>query len=215
MKTQTTQVIEVPAINPQYCTVKIVGDSDLVLNKIDNATKRFLETERDGNKPKKIEKVNKWEKICTSIHWLYGDPDLAPEDYTEDTMKQLLKENVPCISAFGFKKQLNKAVVRYGVATYSTGFDANVKTTAPNGLIPVKFTEHFIDEDIRQPKKGAPVLSRTNRFSGWSADVGIAFLEGIISLESVLNVFNLMGYNIGIGSGVTSGFGRFHVENVT
>ena len=64
------------------------------------------------------------------------------------------------------------------------------------------------------PKRGAPVLARLNRFTGWTATFEIACVETSYSLESVTNIINLAGFGLGIGSGRSSGYGRYHVSGV-
>ena len=39
-------------------------------------------------------------------------------------------------------------------------------------------------------------------------------LQNIYSAEQIVNIINLAGFGIGIGSGRTSGYGRYHVENI-
>lgn len=202
--------IVVPEIAPQIATITIVGDSDLILNKMNDVTKRILTGERN-DEAVELQKPNKWEEIITSIHWLNG----KPTEFSEKSLEKELKENFPCISAFGLKKQMNKAVVRNKIDTYSTNFDAAV-SVIPKGdnLIPIKFAEHYIDEKLMQPKKGKPVLARLNRFGGWSAEFSISYMDKVFSLSGIITILNLTGFGIGIGSGTTSGYGRFHVENV-
>ena len=89
----------------------------------------------------------------------------------------------------------------------------NVLGKADN-LVPIKFTEHHVDEKLMSPKRGAPVLVYLNRFSGWSAEFDISYLENVYSLEQIINIVNLAGFGLGIGSGRTSGYGRYHVANV-
>lgn len=60
----------------------------------------------------------------------------------------------------------------------------------------------------------SPVLVRMNRFSGWKASFVIQFTENVYSLEQILNIINLAGFGLGIGSGRTSGYGRYHVSDV-
>lgn len=78
---------------------------------------------------------------------------------------------------------------------------------------PTDFTEEG-DEKLMSPKKGAPVLVRLNRFSGWSATFTIQYTENAYSLEQILNIIRLAGFGNGIGSGRTSGYGRYHIESV-
>lgn len=51
-------------------------------------------------------------------------------------------------------------------------------------------------------------------FTGWSATFEIACVETAYSLDSVTNIINLAGFGLGIGSGRTSGYGRYHVTAV-
>lgn len=210
MSKEKVEVLEIKEVRPEIITVHIVGDTDLVLNKMNDVTTRQLVDARK-DKAKKIEKTNEWEEIITSIHWRDG----KPEDMSRAGMIDALKNNAPCITAFGLKKSFGEAVVRLGIDTYSTKFDASVNILAPGGLVPIKFTEHFIDEKLMSPKKGAPVLVHLNRFCGWSADIQLSFIDSVYSAEQLINIINLAGFGIGIGSGRRScGYGRYHVEEI-
>ena len=203
--------ITIHPIQTQTVKVTIEGDSDLILNKMNRRTVEQLTNERK-DKGKVIQEINPWDDIITAMHWR----DELPEGvYTEETLKDLLKKNAPCISAFGLKKSFGQAVVRNGIDTYSTKFDACMNIIAKGNLIPITFVEHFVDEKLMSPKRGAPVLTRQNRFTGWRATFMIQFMDGgAYSLEQIIQVINLAGFGLGIGSGRTSGFGRYHVVDV-
>lgn len=205
----TEKIIEIQPISVIHAKVTIEGDGDLVLNKMNNPTVRAL-TDARKDRAKKLEKINEWECIITSMHWLHG----TPTDFSEDGLREALIHNAPCISAFGLKKSLGQAVVRGGIDKYSTKFEAGVNIVATGGLIPITFAEHFVDEKIMSPKRGSPVLARLNRFSGWKATFEIACVETSYSLDSVTNIINLAGFGLGIGSGRSSGYGRYHVIGV-
>lgn len=204
------EIIEIKTVDPQLVTVHIVGDTDLVLNKMnDVVTRQLVDARKD--KAKKIETPNVWEEIITSMHWRDG----KPADFSEAGLVDALTNNAPCLTSFGLKKSFGEAVTRLGIDTYSTKFDASVNLLAPGGLVPIKFAEHYIDEKLMSPKKGAPVLTHLNRFSGWSADINISFIDSVYSSEQLVNIINLAGFGIGIGSGRRScGYGRYHVESV-
>lgn len=206
---KTEEIIEVKPIGSKSVEITIVGDGDIVLNKMNDRTTRTLADARKG-KSKGNEAPNVWEDIITSIHW-YNE---KPKNFTKDGLEEALLKNAPCISAFGLKKSLNNAVVRYGLDKYATKFDASTNIIAKGGLIPIKFSEHYIDEKLMSPKKGAPVLVNLNRFCGWSATFTIKFMDNVYSLEQIIEVTNLAGFGIGIGSGRTSGYGRYHVESI-
>ena len=212
-KEKKAEVIELKAIQPKIARIRIIGDSDLILNKMNDVSKRQLIDARKDKAKDVSEKPDKWEQIITSIHWLKGNPTDMSESGLEKALNP--KNNMPCLTAFGLKKSFNQAVTRNNISTYSTSFDATLNVCGlGDGLIPVQFVEHHIDEKLMSPKKGKPVLVYLNRFSGWSAEFDISFLENVYSLESIVNIINLAGFGLGIGSGRTSGYGRYHVDNV-
>ena len=204
------KTIEIQEIKPKKIIVSIEGDSDLILNKMNDVSTRQL-TDIRKDKAKSLEKPNEWEQIITSIHWLNGKPN----EFSEKSLVAALKNNAPCITAFGLKKSFGQAVVRNEIDTYATKFDASVNILGKgDGLVPIKFAEHHVDEKLMSPKRGAPVLVRLNRFSGWSADVEVSFMDNVYGVDQLVNVINLAGFGIGIGSGRSSGYGRYHVTDV-
>lgn len=210
MAKEKIEVLEIKEVKPQTITVHIVGDTDLVLNKMNSVTTRQLVDARK-DKAKKIETPNVWEEIITSIHWRDGDP----VDFSEDGMRDALMNNAPCLTVFGLKKSFGEAVTRLGIDTYSTKFDASVNLLGSGGLVPITFAEWKLDEKLMSPKKGAPVLVHLNRFSGWEADITLSYIDSVYSTEQLVNIINLAGFGIGIGSGRRScGYGRYHIESV-
>lgn len=210
MAKEKIEVLEIKEVKPQTITVHIVGDTDLVLNKMNSVTTRQLVDARK-DKAKKIETPNVWEEIITSIHWRDGDP----ADFSEDGMRDALMNNAPCLTVFGLKKSFGEAVTRLGIDTYSTKFDASVNLLGSGGLAPITFAEWKLDEKLMSPKKGAPVLVHLNRFSGWEADITLSYIDSVYSTEQLVNIINLAGFGIGIGSGRRScGYGRYHIESV-
>lgn len=204
-----TEVIEIKPLNIKTATITIVGDSDLILNKMNDInTKELIDKRKD--KAKDTAKPNVWEGIITSMHWYNG----KPTDYSEEGLLQAFKENAPCITGFGLKKSFGQAVVQNKIDTYATKFNAAVNIIAKGDLVPVQFAEHHIDEKLMSPKKGSPVLVHLNRFCGWKADFTIQYTENTFSLEQIVNIVNLAGFGNGIGSGRSSGYGRYHVEGI-
>lgn len=201
--------IELKPLGNKYITVTIEGDSDLVLNKMSDPEARELIDKRK-DKAKSNEKRNYWEEIITKIHWRDG----KPAEFTEESMVDCLTNNAPCLTNFGLKKSFMQAVVRNEIDKYSTKFDATVNLFGQRSLTPIRFASHRIEEMLMSPKKGSPVLARLNIFSGWSADIRVSFMETAYSAEQIVNIINLAGFGIGIGSSKPSGFGRYHVAGV-
>ena len=204
------ETIEIKNIGVRTMEVTIAGDGDLVLNKMNDITTKQL-LDKQANKAKSTESPNEWEAIITSMHWRDG----KPTDLSEKGLADALVTNCPCISAFALKKSFGDAVVRNEIDKYKTKFDASVNVIAHGGLVPITFVEHYIDEKLIPTKKGTPVRSLQNRFSGWGATFTLQFMEKVYSAEQILNIVNLAGFGLGIGSGRSSGFGRYHIVSVT
>lgn len=201
------KVISVESIKIQHATIFIEGDGDLVLNKMNARNERVL-TADDRKKIKEV--PNMWEDIITAIHWRDGYPvNDTYNELTEQHLYDMLQNNAPCITGFGLKKSWCQSVVRNEIDTYATKFDNAVNVVS--GLVPIKFAEHIVDRKLMAPKRGAPLPVLLNRFSGWSAEIPITYTEHVYSLEQIVNIVNMAGFGIGIGSGRTSGYGRYHV----
>ena len=200
-------VIELKPLGNKFMEVTIVGDGDLVLNKMNDVTAKAL-TDARKDKAKDTSKKNVWEEIITSMHWLKG----KPTDFSEQGLIDAMQNNAPCITGFGLKKSFGDAVVRNEIDKYKTKFDAAVNVVG--NLFPIKFSEHFIDERLMSPKKGSPVLVHINRFTGWECTFVVSYMENVYSAEQIINIINLAGFGLGIGSGRSSGYGRYHVASV-
>lgn len=208
--------IELIPMNVKYATVTIVGEGDLVLNKMNASNARTLLCEdRKKQALWESQHKNKWEDIITSIHWRDGIPcEDTNAECSEEMFYKMLSENAPCITAFGLKKSWGQAVVQNEIDKYSTKFNNAVNIIATGGLVPIKFAEWRLDERLMSPKRGAPVTTRLNHFVGWSAEVKISFTDHVYSADEIVNIINCAGFGLGIGSGRSSGYGRYSVSNV-
>lgn len=214
-KTEKDVISIIPA-EVKYATVCIQGDGDLVLNKISASASRALTA--DDRKAQALwegQHKNVWEDIITAIHWRDGIPcEDTNSECSEEMLEQLLRENAPCIPAFGLKKSWGQAVTRNNIDKYSTKFDNAVNIVATRGLVPIKFAAHSVDTRLMSPKRGAPVTTRLNHFSGWSAEIPISYTDHVFSINEIVTIINYAGFGIGIGSGRTSGYGRYQVVDV-
>lgn len=207
----TEKTITVKPITTTTVTITIEGTTDLILNQMNASNRRTL-TDKQNGKAKTVAEKNVWEDIITAMHWRDGEP----KEYTEESLKDALVNNAPCITAFGMKKSFEEAVVRNEIDKYATKLRNGINIIAPNNLIPITFCEHYVDEKLISAKKGSPVLSRQNRFSGWSATFKVQFIEGgAYTLEQIIQIIGLAGFGGGIGSGRSSGYGRYTIVGVT
>lgn len=213
-------VIALKPINVKRGIVCIRGSSDLVLNKMNASnTRQLIAPDRKAQAVWEAQHKNVWEDIITAIHWrdplpLKGDNSdglATNRECSAEMMEWLLANNAPCITAFGLKQSWGQAVIRQEIDKFRTKFDSAVNIVSPGGLVPVKFAEWRIDERLMAPKKGAPITTRLNHFVGWSAEVPIEFTENVFSISSIATAICYAGFSIGIGSGRTSGYGRYTI----
>lgn len=216
-KTVTTvTAVKTTEIKVERAIITITGTSDLVLNKMNASnTRQLIADDRKAQALFESQHKNKWEDIITSINWRDPIPvEDTNAECTEALFLEMLKDNAPCISSFGLKKSWGQAVVQQEIDKYSTKFNAAVNIVTTGGRVPVTFTEWFLDERLMSPKRGAPVSTRLNHFTGWSADILIEYTTNVYSLSEIATIINYAGFSLGIGSGRTSGYGRYTITNV-
>jgi len=196
----------------KHMQVTIEGDSDLILNKMNARNERkLLADDRESID----ERPNVWEDIITSIHW--QKPLECEDTYTEcneEMLNNLRENNKPCITAFGLQQSFGDAIVRNEIAQYSTKLKNAINVSCSNGLIPVDYEGWSVEKRLMSPKKGKPVTVHLNHFHNWKAKFQIDYMDHVYSRDQILNIVNLAGFGGGIGSGRTSGYGRYHIVKV-
>lgn len=225
MAEKKTEQIVVKEMKVNHAIIVIEGKGDLVLNKMNASnTRQLIAEDRKAQALWESQHKNKWEDIITSMHWknpipITGDNDdglATNRECSEEMLYSMLtpENNAPCITAFGLKKSWGQAVVRQGIDKYSTKFDASVNIISEGGLIPIKFSAWKLDERLMSPKRGAPITTRLNHFVGWTAEIPVEYTTNVFSLNEIITVVNCSGFSMGIGSGRTSGYGRYTIIDV-
>ena len=215
-ESKNTEDIVIQKAKVNHAIIVIEGDGDLVLNRMNAANERsLLADDRKAQALWEAQHSNRWEQIITSMHWRDGIPcESTNEECTEEMFYDMLKNNAPCITAFGLKKSWGQAVCRNEIDKYSTKFDNAVNIVAPRGLVPITFANHFVDTRLMTPKRGSPVTCRLNHFQGWKAEIPISYTEHVYSISEIATIIDYAGFGLGIGSGRTSGYGRYHVVDI-
>ena len=207
-------VIQKAKVN--HAIIVIEGDGDLVLNRMNASNERaLLADDRKAQALWERQHYNEAEQIITAMHWRDGLPvSDTNAECTMELLEEMLKNNAPCITAFGLKKSWGQAVTRNQIDKFSTKFDNAVNIVAPRGLVPITFANHFIDIRLMTPKRGSPVTVRLNHFQGWKAEVPISYTEHVYSISEIATIIDYSGFGLGVGSGRTSGYGRYHVIDI-
>jgi len=209
------EILELKPIEVKNAQVFIVGDSDLILNKVNARYERELRDIDLGKKTVK-EVPNMWEDILTSVKWNIPFPvQDTYHEMDESTYMYMIQNGKPCISSYGLWKSIGDAVVRNEIDSYATKIKNAVNIIAADNSIPIDFAEAYVDNKVMPLKKSGHTMAKLNRFTGWSCNFTIRYTENVYSLNQIINFINLAGFGLGIGSGRSSGYGRYHVENVT
>ena len=147
-----------------------------------------------------------------TLYWL----DNEPEDKTMDGFEKALASGARFgFPATGFKQCAIMGAYRLG---------ADIKTTVAKAaiIIPCEYIEIkgkavTMREDMVKVggvSKVADIRYRA-QIEDWEADIPVKFCSSVMSLEQVVNLFNMGGFACGVGewrnekNGI---FGAFHVE---
>lgn len=211
-------------INMSRFTICIEGDSDLILCKKARSfelSEMFKQSHPKGTQmPAELSQpYNVWEKLITSIHWekpiTYHDDDWSL--YSEEEWNRYMSTNRPMILGKAFQDSLKEAFISCGFkeSTGKAGTDFR-RTISIAPTNPIKFTGVVADEHLAMTNglNRVNVLTQANVFSGWSCEIPIVSLESAFPKQTIIELFNMAGTFIGIGSRRGEGYGRYHVVDV-
>ena len=209
-KTTNEQVITIPALDIRTATVKIVGDSPLIMHKwSEKAKKEILDKQMKKAKSKGHDAKDPFADFISSMYWLDGEP----ENKTPDGFAAALEDG----ARFGFPSTAGKAAAV--AAAYRAGITKNM--VSMNGAFHVlgEFVEihgePVMREDMVKVGMGVADIRYRGEFPEWWSSFTVRYNSAVLSLEQLINMINMGGFACGIGEwraekGGT--FGAFHVE---
>ena len=162
-KTETT-AISIPAIEIRTATIKVVGDSPLIMHAwSDKAKQMILDKQMKKAKSKGHDAKNPVEDFIESMYWLNG----KPEDYTEEAFAEAIENG----ARFGFPATAFKASAVS--AAYRAGITKNMVTMNGAFHIDGEFVEihgipHIREDMVRIAMGGTDIRFR-GQFDEWSA----------------------------------------------
>lgn len=184
------QSVEVPRIEIIRTAITLVGDSPLIMHKwSEKAKKEMLD------KQMKVAKTAKEAK--------------NPEKDYADSIYHHPK------GGYGFP-----SVAFKNAAVSACRFTDGTKMTVARGafhvegeFVPIK-GEPIPREDMVRIGMGTADIRYRAEFTNWQAEVTLAFNKHVLSIEQIVNLFNLAGFGVGVGEWrpeKNGQFGRFHV----
>ncbi len=84
-------------------------------------------------------------------------------------------------------------------------------------LIPIDAGEPTMREDMVRVGMGTADIRYRGQFDPWSVELPLVYNPNALSLEQIVNLFNIAGFGVGVGEWrpeKDGQYGRFRVENV-
>lgn len=209
-KTTNEQVITIPALDIRTATVKIVGDSPLIMHKwSEKAKKEILDKQMKKAKSKGHDAKDPFADYISSMYWIDGEP----ENKTPEGFAAALEDG----ARFGFPSTAFKAAAV--AAAYRAGITKNM--VSMNGAFHIlgEFVEihgePVMREDMVKVGMGVADIRYRGEFPEWWSSFTVRYNAAVLSLEQLINMINMGGFACGVGEwraekgGV---YGSFHVE---
>lgn len=208
------EVIEIRPIQIKKVTLKIVGDSPLIMHAWSEKAKRMmLEKQMGKSNGKQKDNKNPVEDFINSMYWITE----KPEEMTEEAFAKAIQNG----ARFGFpvtaiKQAATSAAYRMGWVKNQMGLrGAFFIDSDENGLIEIHSDIPIMREDMVKVGMGTADLRYRGEFRNWSANLVVSYNEaGGYSLENIINVINAGGFFCGIGEWrpeKDGSFGQYHV----
>lgn len=210
MATIKKEEVMIPAINIQYATIKVVGDSSLIVHKwSEKAKKEILDKQMKKAKTKGHDAKDPVRDFIDSLYWLEGEP----EEKTEEGFAKAIEAG----ARFGFPS------VAFKASAVSAGYRSGVTKDKVSMNAAFHIDGEFVEikgvpdmrEDMVKVGMGTADIRYRGEFKEWSATFQVKYNASAISLEQLVNLFNLGGFACGLGEWRAEkggAFGMFHVE---
>jgi hypothetical protein len=187
-------VIEIPAIQLEVMTVRIIGKTPLITHKFGDKAQKSIE-----------DKQQKKAKTAREAR--------EPEVEWKDALYVIDEENEKYgFPASGIKKSLVNAGGRF----------ADEKMTVLRGavnivgdLLEIEGNKPEMRTDAVRLNGGSLDLRYRPEFKNWSINVPVIFNSNIISKSQVLNLFQIAGFAVGLGDWrpeKNGTFGQFEID---
>lgn len=199
MATKAEQVIEIRPIELETVTLKIVGDTPLIMHAWSEKAKReMLEKQMKATKTKSREAKNPVEDFIRSMYWLTH----MPTEMTEDGFNRAIAAG----AKFGFPVTAFKQAAIS--ASYRLGWSKDKMSLRgvffiegdENQMLEIKSDPPIMREDMVKVGMGTADIRYRGEFRNWSADMKITYNKnGQYSLEQIINIINAGGFCCGVG----------------
>ena len=214
MATKNVELIEIKPIEIKKTTIRIVGDTPLIMHAWSEKAKReMLDKQMKKTKSAAREAKNPVEDFIRSMYWLSPMPTEMTEEGFEDAINSDARFGFPVTA---FKQAAISAAYRMGWAKDKMSMrGAFFIDGDENQMIEIHSDIPIMREDMVKVGMGTADIRFRGEFRNWWADLTISYnSNGQHTLEQIINIINAGGYVCGVGEWRPERdgqYGMFHV----
>ena len=214
MPAKNVETIEIKPIEIQKTTIRVVGDTPLIMHAWSEKAKReILEKQMKKTKASAKQAKSPVEDFIRSMYWLEGFPEEMSEDGFEEAIRNGARFGFPVTA---FKQAAISAAYRMGWTKDKMSMrGAFFIDGDENQMVEIFSDVPVIREDMVKVGMGTADIRFRGEFRNWHAELTISYNKnGQYSLEQIINIINAGGYVCGIGEWRPERdgqYGMFHV----
>lgn len=214
-KKNEAAIIEIKPINIVTTTVRIAGDTPLIMHRWSEKAKRMiLEKQMKKTKSSAKEAKNPVEDFIESIYWMDG----KPSEYTEEAFDEACRNG----ARFGFpvtaiKQATISSAYRNGITKDMASLRGAFFIAGEGSelLAEVKGCVPTMREDMVRVGMGVADIRFRGEFASWYMDLQVSYnANGAYTLDQIINLINVGGFSCGIGEWrpeKDGNYGMYHV----
>lgn len=215
MAKKNEAIIEIKPINIVTTTVRIAGDTPLIMHRWSEKAKRMiLEKQMKKTKSSAKEAKNPVEDFIESIYWMEG----KPSEYTEEAFEEACRNG----ARFGFpvtaiKQATISSAYRNGITKDMASLRGAFFIAGEGSelLAEVKGCTPTMREDMVRVGMGVADIRFRGEFANWYMDLQVSYnANGAYTLDQIINLINVGGFSCGIGEWrpeKDGNYGMYHV----
>lgn len=215
MPAKNVETIEIKPIEIQKTTIRVVGDTPLIMHAWSEKAKReILDKQMKKTKASAKQAKSPVEDFIRSMYWLEGFPEEMSEDGFEEAIRKGARFGFPVTA---FKQAAISAAYRMGWTKDKMSMrGAFFIDGDENQMVEIFSDVPVIREDMVKVGMGTADIRFRGEFRNWYAELTISYNKnGQYSLEQIINIINAGGYVCGIGEWRPERdgqYGMFHVS---
>ena len=193
MTTIKQQSIAVPQQNLKVVSVKIVGDTELIVHKFSTKAIKQIEDIQNKKAKTKTKRNPKQEAKDCLYKWVEGnlDGDLFPKEW--DKKSTAIKSVALKMAIVRASKQIGMEMTFTRQAFHVLGDYLRIEDAEGNPADWYMRTDH-----VKVGKAQTDIRYRPAYLPGWRVTVPIQYDEDAISLDQLLNLIKRAGFGVGI-----------------